>query len=58
MPDNSKQHRKASGGLIALAAVLALGLGAAAWWLAAGAQYWASMSRQHTSGVPPRTIPA
>lgn len=22
------------------------------------AQYWASMSRQHTSGVPPRTIPA
>ena len=36
MPDNSKQHGKASGGLIALAAVLALGLGAAAWWLAAG----------------------
>ena len=26
--------------------------------LRAPAQYWASMSRQHTSGVPPRTIPA
>lgn len=24
----------------------------------APAQYWASMSRQHRSGVPPRTIPA
>src|SRR5699024_647345 len=26
--------------------------------LRAPAQYWASMSRQDTSGVPPRTIPA
>ena len=43
MPDNSKQHGKASGGLIALAAVLALGLGATAWWLAAGSEApWAA----------------
>lgn len=36
MPDKSRQQGKVSGGLIALAAVLALALGSAAWWLAAG----------------------
>ena len=36
MSDNSKRQGRVSVGLIALAAVLALALGAAAWWLAAG----------------------
>lgn len=36
MPDNSKRQGRVSGGLIVLAAVLVLALGAAAWWLAAG----------------------